>query len=289
MSFKTPVVFIIYNRPDKTEKVFSVIKKIKPAQLFIIADGPKNNADELLCNQAREVIKTIDWEVDLKILESSVNLGNVPRTISGLDWVFKQTTSAIILEDDCVPHISFFNYCETLLNHYKDDEEIMHISGFNILQQIPKLESESSYFFSNYIVPPWGWATWSRAWEKYNPHMDSWQIHKKEIHTNISQENFKTWTDTFEHLRIHKIGWDIPWNIDIWASKGLGIIPSVNLIENIGFDEQATFTKKRNKFSELKAMEMKFPLHHPSSKKVYFDKEIESECIQLLQDISSQP
>jgi hypothetical protein len=284
MQIKTPIVFIIYNRPEKTERVFSVIKKIKPKYLYIIADGPKNIEDEIKCNLSREITKCIDWEVDLKILEADYNMGNVPRTISGLDWVFSQTDKAIILEDDCIPDISFFYYCETLLEYYNDDHEIMHISGYNILQETPTLES--SYFFSKYILPPWGWATWKRAWEKYNPNMDTWQKHKKEIHVNISQEHFNTWTNTFEYLRIHKIGWDIPWNIDIWACSGLGIIPSVNLIENIGFDEEATYTKKRNQFAEIKSKEMKFPLLHPSSKTILFDKEIENKCISLLNDVT---
>ena|ERR1035437_285754 len=171
MNFDSPVVLIIYNRPEKTEKVFSVIKKIKPSQLFIIADGPKDSADKRLCDQARTIINSIDWNVDLKTNLSDYNMGNVPRTISGLNWVFEHVDRAVILEDDCVPHLSFFQFCGTLLDHYSDDIEVMHISGYNIMQQIP--DKNTSYFFSNHILPPWGWATWRRAWEKYNPNMDS--------------------------------------------------------------------------------------------------------------------
>ena len=285
MNFKIPIAIIIYNRPEKTKKLFSVIKKIKPSQLYIIADGPKNEEDKLKCNLVKEVIASIDWKVDLKIIESDYNMGNVPRTISGLNWVFSQTEHAIILEDDCIPDFSFFSYCENLLNYYKDDKDVMHISGYNILQEIPN--AEASYFFSKYILPPWGWATWSRAWEKFNVNMDSWQQHKKEIYVNISQENFKTWTDTFEFLRMHKIGWDIPWNVDIWANSGVGIIPSVNLINNIGFDEEATYTKKGTEFAKIISAEMKFPIVHPKIKNFAFDKEIESKCIELLKSIAN--
>lgn len=285
MNFKTPIALIIYNRPEKTERVFSVIKKIKPSNLYIIADGPKNEADKAYCDKARAVINTIDWKTDIKMNLSDSNLGNANRTISGLNWVFEQTDKAIILEDDCVPHHSFFEFCETLLDYYNYDEQIMHISGSNLLPAHSHT-FQSNYFFSKYILPPWGWATWRRAWNKFNPDMNSWQKHKTEIHPNICQENFKTWTDTFEYLRIHKVTWDIPWNIDIWANKGLGIIPSVNLISNIGFDEQATFTKTHTKFSELPYGEMKFPLIHPQNKNTIFDKEIEAACIKLLENIS---
>ena len=285
MNYNIPIVYIIYNRPNHTEKSFAEIQKLKPRQLFIIADGPKNDSDKVLCDEARNIANKINWEVDLKTNFSEVNMGNVPRTISGLNWVFEHVDRAVILEDDCIPHSTFFNYCKQLLEYYNNDEEVMHISGFNMLPQNHKINS--SYFFSNYIIPPWGWATWRRAWGKYNPNMDSWQKHKTEIFPNISQENFKTWTDTFEYLRINKIGWDIPWNVDIWGNNGIGIIPSVNLIENIGFDEQATFTKKKSWVSNLPSNEMKFPLVHPSNKIKHFDKEIETLCIALLKDISS--
>ncbi|MCD6018323.1 MAG: methyltransferase type 11 [Bacteroidetes bacterium] len=284
MSFQVPIVFIIYNRPEKTARVFHEIKKIKPTRLFVVADGPKNDTDKTLCDNAREVLNDINWETKLEVIQSENNMGNVSRTLSGLDLVFKKVDKAIILEDDCLPDLSFFTYCETLLHHYENDEQVMHISGFNILQEIHN--TAESYFFSNFIVPPWGWATWKRAWKKHNPTMDSWQLHKKEIHPNISQEHFKIWTDTFEYLRIHKIGWDIPWNIDLWASKGVGIVPSRNLVQNIGFDDQATYTRIRSHFADIKAMEMQFPLSHPRTKKTLFDKEIEAMCVKLLKDIS---
>ena len=284
MNFNTPIALIIYNRPEKTEKVFSVLKQLKPSRLFIIADGPKNLEDKEQCDKTKNILNRIDWKTDLKIKASDYNLGNAKRTISGLNWVFEQTESAIILEDDCVPHLSFFEFCESLLHYYSNDMEVMHISGCNLLPNQSSINS--SYFFSKYILPPWGWATWRRAWNKFNPDMNSWQKNKTEIYPNISQENFKTWTDTFEYLRIHKITWDIPWNIDIWANKGLGIIPSVNLISNIGFDKQSTFTKTHTAFSELPSLEMKFPLTHPLNKIPLCDKEIETACISLLKNVS---
>ena len=284
MAFQTPIVLIIYNRPEKTRQVFSMIKCLKPAHLFIIADGGKSEADSLLCNEARGIIDLVDWDTTLNVNASDLNLGNAQRTITGLDWVFEHTNRAIILEDDCVPHPSFFEFCDTLLQTYAPDEEVMHISGCNLLGTT---NTGASYFFSDYVVPPWGWATWKRAWQKFNPVMDSWQQHKTEIHPHISQEHFKTWTDTFEYLRLHKVTWDIPWNIDIWANKGIGIVPSTNLISNIGFDEAATFTKKNHAaYSKLPVTEMQFPIIHPETKQIHFSKELEAACIDLLKNLS---
>ena len=284
MNFETPIIFIIYNRPSLTERVFEVIKKIKPTQLFIIADGPKDTSDKLLCDQARNIIHTIDWDVDLKTNFSDTNLGCTQRIVSGLDWAFEQVEAAIILEDDCLPHVSFFNFCIELLEYYKNDEQIMHISGCNILQR--NSMNNASYFFSNYALPPWGWATWKRAWQKFDHQLDGWQKHKKEIHPHISQVNFKKWTDTFEHIRINKVTWDIPWNVDIWVNNGLVIIPNNNMVTNIGYGEYATFTKKANsRFANLITTEIQSPLIHPKVKAPSLDQEIETICIEMLKEI----
>jgi len=284
MKIETPIVLIIYNRPHQTKLVFDAIKNSRPSKLYIFADGAKDEKDAALCKEAQSILEDIDWKVDLKVEISETNMGCVPRIISALDEVFKKEKCAIILEDDCLPHPTFFRYCQELLDYYEHDETIMHISGCNLLQQINS--TSASYFFSKYALPSWGWATWASAWKRFNPSLDSWQKHKKEIHHHISQEHFAKWTDTFEYIRINKVGWDIPWNIDIWAHQGLNIMPYQNLVKNIGFDTNATFTKnKMSKFSNLNVYEMKFPLIHPKNKELLFDKELEAAGIQLLRDM----
>src|ERR1700749_4974215 len=145
---KTPVVLIIYNRPEQAKLVFDAIKKSKPTKLYIFADGGKDEEDAELCKEAQTIINNIDWEVNLQINISKTNMGCFNRIITGLEVVFSREESAIILEDDCIPDITFFTYCEYLLNYYKSDETILHISGCNILGQV---EDKSSYFFSNYV------------------------------------------------------------------------------------------------------------------------------------------
>src|SRR6185312_9848046 len=267
---KAPVVLIIYNRPKETKHVFEAIKQSKPTTLYIFADGGEDEKDIILCKEAQSIINDVDWEVDLKVNISTINMGCVPRIISALDEVFKKEKTAIVLEDDCLPHLTFFDYCNNLLDYYVDDENIMHISGCNLLQQITS--TGPSYFFSNYALPSWGWSSWARAWKKINPNLDTWQKHNKEIYHHISQENFAKWTDTFEYIRNNRVGWDTPWNIDIWINNGLNIMPYQNLVKNIGFDETATFTKnKLSGFSNLRVYEMKFPLIHPKNKEILFD------------------
>lgn len=278
--FSTPIVFVIYNRPETTRKVFDVIRCMKPQQLFIIADGAKNEDDEKKVLEAREIVGNIDWDCRLQINFSEINLGCSDRIISGLNWVFNQVESAIILEDDCLPHPAFFKFCENLLQSYEKDEEVMHISGFNVLGTT---EISSSYFFSKYVLPPWGWATWKRAWEKFNPQLNTWQQIKHWAYQNFSQEYFKDWTDMFEGARVERKTWDNSWVVDLWKQKALGIIPKHSLVKNIGFNIDATFTKNQEtELAKIVSNSLKFPLVHPSNKSAPFEKEIEKKIIEAV-------
>ncbi|MDT8411156.1 MAG: nucleotide-diphospho-sugar transferase [Vicingaceae bacterium] len=280
MQFNTPIIFFIYKRPNTTQLVFNKIREIKPTILYIFADGAKDKSEVTLVNQSREIIKQIDWDCELHINFSKKNLGCSDRIVSGLNIAFKRVETAIILEDDCLPDLSFFYYCEELLHYYTNNEEIMHISGFNILGEV---KINESYFFSKYTLPPWGWATWKRAWELQNNNFDTWQQIKTWAYKNISQENFTDWTDLFEGARTLRKTWDVSWNVDLWKNNALGIIPKKNLIQNIGFGDDATFTKNDStKVAANKAIEMNFPLNHPKTKKCDFDTLIEKEIIEAV-------
>ncbi len=131
---KTPVVFIIFKRPDTTERVFEVIRQTKPTKLLVVADGARTDrpgeADK--CAAVRAIIECVDW--DCKVLKnySEINLGCGKRVSSGLDWVFDNVEEAIILEDDCLPHPTFFRFCEELLERYRYDTRVSSISAQNV-------------------------------------------------------------------------------------------------------------------------------------------------------------
>ena len=280
MSFNIPVVFIIYNRVNTTKKVFNQIRKIKPTHLFIIADGPKNPQDAISVNETRKIIENVDWNCELHLDFSEYNLGCSDRIITGINNVFKKIDRAIFLEDDCFPHLSFFDYCRNLLEFHENNNSIMHISGFNLMGAV---EIENSYFYSRYILPPWGWATWKRSWEKFNPKLDTWQQIKLSAHTNISQEYFSDWTDLFEGARVNRETWDISWNVDLWKHNGIAILPKRSLIQNIGFGCDATFTKNKDiDLSKIKGSRTELPLSHPTNIHLSFDKEIENKIIRAV-------
>jgi hypothetical protein len=130
---KTTVAFFIFNRPYTTEKVFAEIAKAKPPKLLVVADGPHPDrpGEVDACATVRAIINHVDWKCEVLTNYSDVNLGCRRRVASGLNWVFDQVEEAIILEDDCLPHPSFFRFCEELLEIYRHDERVMHIAGSN--------------------------------------------------------------------------------------------------------------------------------------------------------------
>lgn len=283
-----PVVLFLYKRPESTSSIIHVLKIVKPKELFIFVDGPKNNDEKATCKKTIDLLNEIDWNpiIHLKIQEQ--NIGCVNSIINGLNTVFSRVEKAIILEDDCIPTPFFFTYCQSLLNHYESNDSVMHINGINLLDHLSQdIKSPESYYFSKFSLPSWGWATWGRSWKKFNQNLDTWQKNKSILFINIQQKYFNDWTTIFEDIRLHKQAWDIPWNIDIWKNKGLVIIPKHNLITYQGFDNAATLTKNiKNKFSSIQANNNENKIVHPEAIQLWnYDPALEAEIITLLKSL----
>ena len=196
---KTPVAFIIFNRPDTTKRVFEAIRQAKPPKLFVIADGSRSDrlGEAEKCAATRAIIDGVDWECEILTNYSDVNLGCKIRVSSGLDWVFSEVEEAIILEDDCLPHPSFFAFCEELLEKYRNDSRIMQICGSNVLKD--QVNIDDSYYFSKY-GPIWGWASWRRAWQEYDVDMKLWaEVKKRKLYYDFcnskKEVSFRQGTD----------------------------------------------------------------------------------------------
>jgi hypothetical protein len=265
---KTPVAFLIFNRPDTTKKVFDAIRQAKPQKLLVVADGPRADrpGEAEKCEATREIIKLIDWDCEVLTNYSDVNLGCKKRVASGLNWVFENVEEAIILEDDCLPHPTFFQFCQELLEYYRYDTRVMHISGCNygVLGSFP----DQSYYFSK-VTGVWGWASWRRAWKWYDVDINFWPDFCKQgkllqgIFT--SEKELKVRFKNWEGVHLGKIDtWDYSWHLTCICQAGLSIKPNHNLVSNIGFGLEATHTKStRSHFAHLQTEAMQFPLKHP--------------------------
>ena len=196
---------------------------------------------------------------------SDVNLGCKIRVSSGLDWVFSEVEEAIILEDDCLPHPSFFAFCEELLEKYRNDSRIMQICGSNVLKD--QVNIDDSYYFSKY-GPIWGWASWGRAWQYYDVEMKLWlTVRDNNWLMDIlhSKSAVRYWENVFQDVFDGLIDtWDYQWTFACWIQSGLTVLPNVNLVSNIGFNDQATHTKKsKNCLANMYTGALAFPLIHP--------------------------
>lgn len=264
----TPVAFFIFNRPDTTEQVFEQIRQAKPTKLLVVADGPRSThpTDANKCATARAIIDKVDWECEVLTNYSAENLGCKTCMSTGLDWVLNTVEEAIILEHDTLPHPSFFRYCQELLNHYRNDERIMTISGCNF--QLAKKRTDYSYYFSRY-VHCWGWATWRRAWQHYDVSMSLWPkiISGQWLTAILGQDAGLTYWQRVFDLTYHGYinTWDYQWVLNCWIQNGLCILPSVNLVSNIGFSADGTHTTNTSsRVANLPVKPINFPLLHPA-------------------------
>lgn len=263
---KTPVAFIIFNRPDITHRVFEEIRRAKPPRLFIVADGPRSDVldDADKCKATRSIIDMVDWPCEVMKDYSDHNLGCKRRVSSGLDWVFDNSDEAIILEDDCVPDTTFFRFCEEMLERYKDDKRVMAVSGNNFW--FGKKRTNYSYFFSRY-PRIWGWATWASAWKHFDIDMKSWPEIRDGgwldgMFNNKHALEYRR--DVFEKAYSGELNvWGASWLYSCWVQNSLTIVPNVNLVTNIGFGDEATHTKGSSKFDMVETAPMEFPLIHP--------------------------
>lgn len=237
----TPVAFFIFNRPDTTERVFAEIAKAKPPKMLVIADGPRfaKQGEAEMCARTRSIVDRIDWDCEVLTNFSEVNLGCGERVSSGIEWVFKNVSEAIILEDDCLPSQSFFIYCDQMLNMYRNDKRIFSISGSNFSNE----DGLYGHYFSRYSLM-WGWATWADRWSLYEfePKDQFWVI----LHTWWKKPLvFTYWVRIFLKMHVHST-WDYQWILTLWRNSALSVRPTQSLVKNIGFGENATHTHDAN-------------------------------------------
>lgn len=280
----SPILFLVYNRPILTARVFEEIRRAKPRQLFVAFDGPKafNSQDKDKCARVRQVVEAgIDWDCEFKFLIHESNLGCFEAVKSALDWFFNQVEQGIILEDDTLPSKTFFQYCDELLHRFVNDSSIWSISGFNF--GLPMKEKQGSIFRYRFMNM-WGWATWRRTYNKVNYNLEGWKKAKdKRFYTSLVVQNnffdtdlswFQYWTNMFYLVAMNKLNtWDFQWIYCQQLDKGYTIYPATNLISNLGFDKDATHTKNPdNILATLTAGE--HSVFHPAdSKFVCIDKD----------------
>jgi hypothetical protein len=265
MPCNTPVVLLIFKRPETTQTVFERIRQAQPSTLLVVADGPRIDrlGEAEQCAATRSILDQVDWDCDVRTHFSEINLGCKTCVSSGLDWVFSQVDEAIILEDDCLPSLSFFSFCEQLLAHYRHDQRIMMIGGTNY--GLPLENYPYSYYFSG-LTPIWGWATWKRAWQHFDGSMQSWPEFKSlgliDLYCNDEFDK-QHWIQKLDDVYAGILdSWAYAWTYSCWQQHGLSVVPEPNLVSNIGFGDNSTHTRTLNGLENLPLQDMG-AIHHP--------------------------
>lgn len=264
----TPVLFLIFKRPDLTAQVLEIIRHVQPAKLYIAADGARAGQleeTEKVFKTRQLVLDGINWPCEVETLFRDLNLGCRMAVSSAIDWFFEHEEEGIILEDDCLPNVTFFRFCQELLEYYRDDKRIMAISGDNFQQG--QLRGNYSYYFSQ-RPHCWGWATWRRAWKLYNLSIEYFD----EV---IAEPSYREFThnkffNEFHYKNITKAyqkeidSWAYLWGFATAVNHGLTILPQKNLVTNIGFGDDATHTlSSKSEKLRIKNEFVVFPLKHP--------------------------
>lgn len=271
----TPVLLLIFNRPDTTREVLAAIRRARPPRLYVAADGPRpgHPTDAATCAAARAVVLDgIDWPCELltQLRPHNLNCGVGPAT--AINWFFEHEEAGIILEDDCVPALSFFAYCQELLGRYAHDARVMHIGGNNFSleasQALPT--SADSYYFSTQ-VNSWGWATWRRAWQLFDFQLTGFEELRRrgrldDLYSSALETRYRLAKIAgVLHLPPPAHVWDYQWHFAIAVNSGLCTVPAVNLVGNVGFGAQGTHTlDATDDLANVPTAELAWPLRHPA-------------------------
>lgn len=270
MTLRSPILFLVFNRPDTTERVFEAIRRARPPRLYVAADGPRASrpTEAERCEAVRRIATAIDWPCEVFTLFRTENLGCKRAVSSAITWFFEHEPEGIILEDDCVPEPSFFPYCDELLERYRDDPRVMCVSGDNFISGAWK--PDASYYFSKF-VHIWGWASWRRAWNLYDVDIRDWQQQDKTAQLERWMPGERRaqaqWRDCFDGVAGGRIDtWDYQWVYTCWRHGSMSALPAVNLISNIGFGADATHTvSPESKLAGLPVESLPQPLRHPTT------------------------
>ena len=261
-----PVLVLAFNRPDTSRRVLDAVRLARPPHLYLAVDGPRpgraEDAERVL--QVQRLADAVDWNCEVHTLFRPANLGCKAAVSQAIEWFFEQVAAGIVLEDDCLPHPSFFPFAGELLQRYEGDPRIMAISGDNF--QFGKSRSPYSYYFSRYNHV-WGWASWRRAWKLYDHRMSRWPgLRDQGWLADFLKDPVAAayWTQIFDETYGERnTSWAYRWTFACWSHGGLTALPTVNLVSNIGFGRQSTHTFFRGRVAEMPTQSLAFPLRHP--------------------------
>ena len=272
MSNKPPVLLVSFNRPHLSQQVFERIRAYRPERLYLAVDGPRDPAthplDLAAVEECKAMAAAVDWPCQVFTRFPETNQGCGRGVSNAITWMLAQESYGIILEDDCVPEPTFFDYCAELLERYKDDSSVMHVSGNNFGGKgTAEACAPYSYAFTRY-ADLWGWGTWARAWKHFRYEIPPPEEVPKEDFVMEGVDRYRQYAqrDRVLSTRRKSSMWGYQWQYAVLKNRGLCAAPAVNQISNTGFGAEATHTTGQGSLhaANVPTVPLTFPLSHPS-------------------------
>lgn len=237
MQVFAPIALFVYNRPQHTARTLKFLRQNELAaesRLFIFSDGPAKDTDEDLVAEVREILKNTEGFKSVEILERKTNLGLADSVIAGVSQLIKNYGQVIVLEDDLITSPYTLTYFNEALQRYKKEEKVMHIGAY--MYPLKNTDLPETFFYR--AASSWGWATWERAWNHFEPDIDllmsKFSNQQKAAFSIDNQMNF--WKQMVEFKTGKNNSWAIRWYASIFLQGGLTLNPSHSLVNNIGHD-----------------------------------------------------
>lgn len=237
MQHFAPIALFVYNRPQHTERTLKFLQQNSLAtesRLFVFSDGAKTPADEAKVAEVRDLLKTIDGFKSVKIIIRKENMGLANSIIDGVSSLVKTYKQVIVLEDDLIISPHTLTYFNEALNRYRNNEKVMHIGAY----MYPLKDNQLPETFFYRAATSWGWATWERAWQHFEPNIDTLisQFDNKKKHAFSIENTMNFWKQMRDFKNGKNNSWAIRWYASIFLKGGLTLNPAQSLVNNIGHD-----------------------------------------------------
>lgn len=236
-----PILLFTYDRPEHTQRLIESLLQNKPAtqsHLTIYSDYWKDSEAQAKVEETRHYLRTVTGFASITIIEQTENKGLAQSIITGVTNLLKKEERVIVLEDDLVVAPYFLQFMNDALETYKDEPRVGHIQACDFTQNSTLPET-----FLIKWTGSWGWATWQRAWQHFNP---NGQLLLNELKERKLTRSFDfNGNYGFTRMLRHQIegknnSWAIRWNASLFLKNILSLNVGKSLVQNTGFDGSGT-------------------------------------------------
>jgi hypothetical protein len=237
-------VLFVFNRPDHVKRTLEALSRNLLAQhsdIVIYSDGPKSDADQPKILQIREYLNTLSGFRSVRLIERSQNLGLSRSIILGVNEVLDKYGRAIVLEDDMLTSQYFLLYMNDALKLYEGENRVISIQGyvFPLRETLPR-----TFFLRG--ADCWGWATWKRGWDLFEPDGTILiaELKKKRLAKLFDYDGAWNYMEMLQsQVQGRNDSWAIRWHASAFLKEKFALYPNRSLVRNIGLDSSGTHCK----------------------------------------------